>query len=136
MRFMCIVKHKEGPVEVPPALYEAINKLGEEAAKAGCVMVSRGGLLPTAEGTRIKLAGGKITMTDGPFAEAKEVIGGFAIFEAPSKAEVLKWSMRFMELHKQHMPAWDCENEIRQMYGTGEEPCGAAAKARVAEAAV
>jgi hypothetical protein len=136
MRFMTIVKHKEGPVDVPPALFEAMNKLNEDAAKAGCVMVSKGGLLPTAEGTRIKLAGGRITATDGPFAEAKEVIGGFAIFEAPSKAEVLKWSMRFMELHKQHMPAWDCETEIRQIYGEGEEPCGSAAKARVAEEAI
>jgi hypothetical protein len=136
MRFMTIVKHKEGPLEVPPALYEAINTLGEDAAKSGCVMVGRGGLLPTAEGTRIKLAGGKISVTDGPFAEAKEVIGGFAIFEAPSKAEVLKWSMRFMELHKQHMPAWDCETEIRQMYGDGDEPCGSAAKKQEAEAAV
>ena len=69
MRFMCIVQHKEGPVEVPPALFEAINKLGEEAAKSSCVMVSRGGLLPTAEGTRIALKGGKISVTDGPFAE-------------------------------------------------------------------
>lgn len=136
MRFMTIVKHKEGPVEVPPALFEAINKLNEEAAKAGVVMAGRGGLLPTAEGTRIKLAGGKISVMDGPFAEAKEVIGGYAIFEAPSKAEVLKWSMRFMELHKLHMPAWDCTCEIRQMYGEGDEPCGSAAKARETEAAV
>ena len=75
-------------------------------------------------------------MTDGPFAEAKEVIGGFAIFEAPSKADVLKWSMCFMELHKQLMPGWDGTCEIRQMYGEGDEPCGSAAKARVEEAAV
>ena len=136
MRFMCIVQHKEGPVEVPPVMYEAINKLGEEAAKAGCVRVAQGGLLPTAEGTRIRLAGGKLGVTDGPFAEAKEVIGGFAIFEAPSKADVLKWSMRFMELHKQLMPGWDGTCEIRQMYGEGDEPCGSAAKPRVEEAAV
>jgi hypothetical protein len=105
---MCIVKHNGAPFEVPPALYEAINKLGEDAAKAGCVMVGRGGLLPTAEGTRIALKGGKISVTDGPFAEAKEVIGGFAIFEAPSKADVVRWSTRFVELHRLHMPAgWD-----------------------------
>jgi hypothetical protein len=136
MRFMTIVKHNEAPFDVPPALYEAINKLGEEAAKAGCVKVGQGGLVPTAEGTRIRLAGGKLSVTDGPFAEAKEVIGGFAIFEAPSKAEVLKWSVRFMELHKQLMPGWDGECEIRQMFGQGDEPCGSAAKARVEEAAV
>jgi hypothetical protein len=134
MRFMTIVKHNEAPFDVPQALYDAMNKLGEDAAKAGCVKVGQGGLLPTAEGARITLKGGKIAVTDGPFAEAKEVIGGFAIFEAPSKAEVMKWSMRFMELHKQHMPGWDGVCEIRQMYGQGDEPCGSAAKTQEAEA--
>jgi hypothetical protein len=56
--------------------------------------------------------------------------------EAPSKADVLKWSTRFMELHKQHMPGWDGECEIRQMFGEDDEPCGSAAKARVKEAAL
>ena len=136
MRFMCIVKHSEKPFGVPPSLYEAMNQLNEDAAKDGCVKVGQGGLLPTTEGVRIRLDGGKISVTDGPFAEAKEVIGGFAIFEAASKADMLKWSRRFMELHREHMPGWDGECEVRQMYGTGEEPCGSAAKARVAEAAV
>jgi hypothetical protein len=138
MRFMCIVKHAEGaPLDPPQALYDGINKLGEEAAKAGCVMVGRGGLLPTAQGTRITLKGGKISVTDGPFAETKEVIGGFAIFEAPSKPDVVKWSTRFVELHKLHMPAgWACETEIRQMFGEGDEPCGSAAKARIADVTV
>jgi hypothetical protein len=137
MRFMTIVKHAEGaPINPPQALFDAINQLAEDAAKAGCVMVGKGGLLPTAEGTRIRLAGGKLTVTDGPFAEAKEVIGGFAIFEAPSKVDVVKWSTRFMELHKQYMPGWDGETEIRQMFGDGDEPCGSAAEPRMAEATV
>jgi hypothetical protein len=136
MRFMTIVKHNEAPFDVPPAMYEAINKLAEDAGEAGCVMVGKGGLLPTAEGTRIKLKSGQITVTDGPFTEAKEVIGGFAIFEAPSKEDVLKWSTRFMELHKLHMPNWDGECEIRQMFGDADEPCGSAAKSRLAETAV
>jgi hypothetical protein len=58
MRFMTIVKHSEAPFDVPPAMYEAINQLAEEAGKAGCVMVGKSGLLPTKEGTRIKLKGG------------------------------------------------------------------------------
>jgi hypothetical protein len=96
-------------------------------------MVGNGGLLPINEGTRIRLAGGRLTVTDGPFTEAKEVIGGFAIFEAPSKADVVKWSTRFMDLHKVHMPGWEGETEIRQMFGDGE-PCGSGAESRVAEA--
>jgi hypothetical protein len=133
---MCIVKHSEAPFEVPQTFFEAMNKLHEDAAKGGCAKVGQGGLLPTAQGARIALKNGKISVTDGPFAEAKEVIGGFAIFEAPSKADVMKWSMRFMELHKQLLPGWDGTCESRQMYGEGDEPCGSAAKARVAEAAV
>jgi hypothetical protein len=134
MRFMTIVKHAEGAPVVPPKpLIEAINQLAEEATKAGCVMVGNGGLLPINEGTRIRLAGGRLTVTDGPFTEAKEVIGGFAIFEAPSKADVVKWSTRFMDLHKVHMPGWEGETEIRQMFGDGE-PCGSGAESRVAEA--
>ncbi len=77
MRFMTMVKAPEkSPLGPPPkALMEAIGKLGEEAAKAG-VMVEMGGLLPTAMGARLRLSGGKLTVTDGPFTEAKEVIGG------------------------------------------------------------
>ena len=82
MRFMTMVKAPEkSPLGPPPkALMEAIGKLGEEAAKAG-VMVEMGGLLPTAMGARLRLSGGKLTVTDGPFSEAKEVIGGlFRLF--------------------------------------------------------
>jgi hypothetical protein len=131
---MTIVKHAEGKPVVPPKpLIEAINQLAAEAAKDGCVLVGNGGLLPINQGTRIRLSGGKLTVTDGPFTEAKEVIGGFAIFEAPSKADVVKWSTRFMDLHKVHMPGWEGETEIRQMFGDGE-PCGSKAESRVAEA--
>ena len=134
MRFMTIVKHAEGKPVVPPKpLIDAIGQLAAEAAKAGCVLVGNGGLLPINEGTRIRLSGGKLTVTDGPFTEAKEVIGGFAIFEAPSKADVVKWSTRFMDLHKVHMPGWEGETEIRQMFGDGES-CGPTAESHVAEA--
>jgi hypothetical protein len=75
-------------------------------------------------------------VTDGPFTEAKEVIGGFAIFEALSKADVVKWSTRFMNLHKEHMPGWEGETEIRQLFGDGSEPCGSVAESQVAEATV
>ncbi len=126
MRFMSIVKSSEdyrlGPP--PQALMEAIGRLGEEATKAG-VMVDMGGLLPTAAGFRIRLSGGKLTVTDGPFSEAKEVIGGYAIFSFKSKEEALDWGKRFMELHRQHWPEWEGEAEIRQM-AEGPGDCGAA----------
>ena len=86
MRFMTIVKSRETGARPSPALIEKIMKLGEEASKKG-VMVEMGGLGPTALGARARLANGKITITDGPFTEAKEVLGGFAIYDVPSKKD-------------------------------------------------
>ena len=89
-------------------------------------MVEAGGLLPTANGARVRLSGGKVTVTDGPFTEAKEVVGGYAIFDVKSKADMIEWTTRFMELHKKHLPGWEGEAEIRQLAGSGEKPCGQA----------
>lgn len=134
MRFMTIVKFKESDTVTPPqSLFEAVDQLNKEAAKEGCVMVSKGGLLPASEGVRVKLVGGKVTVMDGPFAEAKEVVGGFAIFQTESKAQIVEWTRRFMTLHKEHMPGWDGETEIRQLFGEGDEPCGSAAKPQAVE---
>jgi hypothetical protein len=120
MRFMTMVKAPEkSPLGPPPkALMEAIGKLGEEAAKAG-VMVEMGGLLPTAMGARLRLSGGKLTVTDGPFSEAKEVIGGFAVYSVKTKEEAIEWATRFMNLHKQHWPGWEGETELRQLMEFG-----------------
>jgi hypothetical protein len=97
-------------------------KLGEEASKQG-VMVGMGGLGPTALGAKARLVNGKITFTDGPFAEAKEVIGGFAIYDVRSKQEALEWTRRFLEAH---IGLWDqeLEVEVRQMMdGPPQEGC-------------
>jgi hypothetical protein len=120
MRFMTMVKAPEkSPLGPPPkALMEAIGKLGEEAAKAG-VMVEMGGLLPTAMRARLRLSGGKLTVTDGPFSEAKEVIGGFAVYSVKTKEEAIEWATRFMNLHKQHWPGWEGETELRQLMEFG-----------------
>ena len=75
MRFMMMVKSAENSGPPPKELMEAIGKLSEDAVKAG-TMLGGGGLAPTAQSTRVRLSGGKITVVDGPFTEAKEVIGG------------------------------------------------------------
>jgi hypothetical protein len=125
MRFLSMVKSKEGKMSPPPKpLMEAIDKLVQEAAKEGAVMVQTGGLFPTSAGARVRLDGGKVTVTDGPFTEAKEVVGGYAIFDVPSKAQMIKLTERFMALHKVHMPGWEGECEVRQMAEPGgAEPC-------------
>ncbi len=122
-RFMTIVKARE-PINPPPtqALYEAVGKLGEEAARQG-KMVGMGGLLPTIAGARATLAGGKITITDGPFAEAKEVIGGYAIYEVASKQEALEWTRRFLQLHIEHWKGGEIEVEVRQMMDVPPAGC-------------
>jgi hypothetical protein len=85
---------------------EAMGKLAEESLKSG-EMIETGGLGPTATGSRVRLAGGKITVTDGPFTEAKEVFGGYAVFELKSKEEAVERTRRFMELHHKHWPGWE-----------------------------
>jgi hypothetical protein len=121
MRFMTLVKSAETSAPPPQALMDAIGKLGEEAARKG-VMVEMGGLLPTAMGARVRLAGGRLTVTDGPFTEAKEVIGGYAVYAVKSKAEALEWTRRFMALHQEHWKGWEGEVELRQLYDPPEAP--------------
>ena len=79
-------------------------------------MVLTGGLYPAATGARVRVSGGKLTVTDGPYAEAKEVVGGFAIFDLKSKEEAVEASKHFMELHRQYWPGWVGETEIRQLF--------------------
>ena len=115
MKFLAMVKSAEHSGPPPQELMTAMGSFIEEAAKAG-VLVDTGGLYPSALGVRVRLASGKVTVTDGPFTEAKEVIGGYAIFNVKSKAEVVEWARRFIDLHKQHWRGWEGESEIRQMY--------------------
>jgi len=121
MRFMMMVKSSESDGPPPQALIEAIGKLGVEASQAG-LMVDSGGLRPTSNGFRARISKGKLSIVDGPFTEAKEVIGGYAIYELPSQAEALKWTKRFMDLHLKHWPGWEGESEVRPMYGPNDFP--------------
>ncbi len=116
MRFMMIVKSAERSGFPPKELMEAIGKLSEEASNAG-TMLRSGGLGPTALGARVRLSGGQLTVIDGPFTEAKEIVGGYAQFELKSKEEAVASAVRFMELHKKYWPGWEGETEVRQMFG-------------------
>jgi hypothetical protein len=119
MRFMMMVKSAENKGAPPKGFMDVMAKLGEEAVKAGTMVVS-GGLAPTAASTRVRLSKGQITPIDGPFTEAKEVVGGFAILEFKSKEEALESAKNFMELHKKHWPGWEGETEVRQIFGPEE----------------
>jgi hypothetical protein len=116
MRFMTLVKSSEGCGAPPPALMEAISKISEDAAKSGALLEA-GGLAPIAISNRVRVSNGKVLVLDGPFAETKEVVGGFAVFEVSSKQEMIDATIKFMELHREHWPGWEGETEIRQVFG-------------------
>jgi hypothetical protein len=115
MRFMMLVKSAENSGPPPKELMDAIAKLGEEASKDGS-MIETGGLAPSAMSTRVLLEQGKITAIDGPFAETKELVGGYAVFEFVSKEEAVESTLQFMELHRKYWPGWEGETEIRQIF--------------------
>ena len=118
MQFMMIVKStKDSEAGRPPnpELMAAIAKMGAEAAKKGLMVIS-GGLQPSSQGARIHVSGGRTSVIDGPFAETKELVGGYAIFNLPSKEEAVKMGRDFMQLHADILgPSYDGQLEIRPL---------------------
>ena len=123
MRYMMFIKHTEGyrSGDAPASLYEDMGKFIEETSKSGN-FISGAGLQPSSAGTRVRLSGGKITVTDGPFVESKEIVGGYAIMDAKSKAEALTLARRFMELHLKHWPTFEGECEMRPFEEEAQPP--------------
>jgi hypothetical protein len=123
MKFLTFIRHSESyrATSPPAALMQAMGAFIQQSRKDG-TLVDTGGLLPSKDGALIRLAGGRITVTDGPFTEAKEVIGGWAILEAPTKAEAMKVAMEFMELHHKYWPEFEGESELRPMFDPGMGP--------------
>lgn len=118
MRFMSIVtaprsQHYGNPT---PELLEAMGKLADREIKAGR-MIDNGGLMPIDQAVRITVANGELSVLDGPFVEAKEVIGGYSITEMASKEEAVALAIEFMQLHKDHMPGWEGTCEVRAFAG-------------------
>lgn len=116
MRFMFIVKSAQ-TASPPPELLEAMHKLADREIKAGR-MLDNGGLMPLATGAQVRIKDGKLSVIDGPFVEAKEVIGGYAIFELRDKEEALASVTEFMQLHKDLMPGWEGTCELRAFAGS------------------
>ena len=123
MKYLTFIRHSESYRESPPpsALMEAMGKFVEKSFKDG-TLVDTGGLLPSKDGFRIRLANGRIAVTDGPFSESKEVIGGYAVLNLNSKEEAVRIETEFMELHRKYWPAFECEVEVRPLLSPGECP--------------
>lgn len=124
MRFMSIVLSSQAPVQPPASLMEAMGKLADREIKAGR-MIDMGGLMPLETGLQVRIKDGELKVIDGPFVEAKEVIGGYAIFEFRNKEEALACAKEFMQLHIEHMPGWEGTCEVRAMAGPEETGCQA-----------
>jgi hypothetical protein len=123
MKFLSIYKSAERGV--PPS-QEEMSRMGqliEEGMKAGTLLATEG-CLPSALGARVRFSGGKLTVTDGPFTEAKEVVGGFAILRANSKAEAIEMVKNFLQV------VGEGECELRQVYEADQNTSAGAAATR------
>jgi hypothetical protein len=117
MKFMMLVSpHTKTQGPPPKELMDAIAILSEEAVK-NHTMLGNGGLAPIEQSTRVRISKGQLTVTDGPYTEAKEVVGGYAEFELKSKEEAIEGAVRFMELHRKYWPEWEGELQVRQIFG-------------------
>lgn len=117
MRFMSMIKSDESMPwgAAPPALYEAMGAFAQEGAVNG-TLIEQGGLGSSAQGAIISLANGTISVLDGPFVEAKELIGGYAVTEVRSKEEAIELGRRLLQIHLDNWPGWEGSCEIRQLF--------------------
>jgi hypothetical protein len=121
MRYLVFVKMAEDVGEAPPALQEAMGQAMAEAFAAGS-MIDAGGLYPTAQSTEIRVRNGAVSQTDGPYAEAKEVVGGYAILEARSPEEAVEGARRVAQIHVDFWPGWEGSVEVRRISEPEEGP--------------
>ncbi len=122
MRYVSTLKVTHQPETPPPAaLMEAIAALGMEATRSGA-LVDFAGLMPVgAGGGRVTLAGGALTVTDGPFAESKELIS-YAVYDVRSREEAIEWATRFVRLHQEHWVGWEGEADVQQAFEAPPAP--------------
>jgi hypothetical protein len=115
MRYLTLLRGNQPATPPPPELMDAIMKLGGEAATAGALL-DTGGLAPSAAGARLGLYGGELTVTDGPFAEARETIS-YALYQVRSREEAVEWASRFLKLHRDLWPGWEGEVDVLKVMG-------------------
>lgn len=120
MKYLALIRHAEAYLEVEPpaALMEALARFGEKSTQEG-TLIDTGGLLPSRDGFRVRLTRGSVSVSDGPFADAREVIGGWALLDVDSKAEAVRITREFMELHYKYWPEFEGEAEVRPMVEPG-----------------
>ena len=116
MRYLMFVKMREDVDEAPEALGAAVRAEMNDLFASGA-MVDAGGLAPSPHSSQVELRGGDVIVTNGPWAEAKEVAGGYAILEARSHEAAIEAARRLVEIHKEHWPGWEGAVEVRPIRG-------------------
>ena len=116
MKCLILIKHAESlrSLDVPKALHEAMGPFIENGFKSGWLKDTNG-LKGTANAVRVRSRGGKLIVTDGPFTEAKEIVGGYAMIEVPSWEKAVEVTRDFMELHRVNWPEFEGECELRPL---------------------
>lgn len=116
MNYLMLIKHAESyrDQQIPQGLMDAMGVFVTEKMQSG-VVKETAGLKGTKDGFRVRSHGGKLTVTDGPFAESKEIVGGYAMVSVNSHAEALQLAKDFMELHRVHWPEFDGTCEVRPL---------------------
>ena len=114
MKFLMMIKHAETaqPMQPPKSLMDDMEKFVTEGFTKGWLK-DTAGLKRTSEGLRVRQKNGKLSFHDGPFTESKEIVGGYAIVETKTREEAVEIATRFMELHRIHIPDFECESEMR-----------------------
>lgn len=115
-RYMMFITHSEHyrNLDVPRSLHVAMGEFVSENMKTG-KLIDTAGLQPTSKSTRVRVSKGKLKVTDGPFTETKEVVGGYAVLEAASREEALDLATQFMEIHRIHWPEFEGACEVRPL---------------------
>lgn len=114
MRYLSVIRAIENQGPPPQSLMDAMGPYVDKSIKSG-VVVSTGGLAPSAAGVRVAISKGRITVTDGPFAESKEAIGGYAVIAAETREDAIRSTREFMQLHLDHWPGWEGQCELREL---------------------
>jgi hypothetical protein len=116
MKCLMLIKHSESyrGEPIPQSLMDAMGEFVAEGFKTG-ILKDTAGLKPTSDGFRVRSSGNRLKVTDGPFAESKEIVGGYALVEVSSREEALKVARDFMELHRVHWPEFEAECEVRPL---------------------
>jgi hypothetical protein len=117
MRTLTLLKMSEQVGEPPESLFAAMDETIKDISKT-VTIIDTNGLLPTADAaTRITVTGGKTTVLDGPFAESRELVGGYALVETDTYEQAVESARKIIDVHTEHWPTWEGEAEVRQVMG-------------------